>query len=689
MTRIFPISRIVYKLLIPCVFSGAVMLALCGANAAQAQPAQGLDNPTLSFNLASPNDFSPGLQFIDLISMMRPWIGHKEKNGWGGMNEDELRAGGFIDENGWVTAIPPGFDRVGTIWSWQNFRDDAGDGHAGTYILTYDGDGEINLRGDARVVASSRGRIVFDIANASTFIMEIVRTDPSGDGSYIRNISIVAEDNMDLHQAGAVFNPDWLRTIEDARELRFMDWMNTNGSKVTSWDDMSAANGPRTSRGVAVEHMVRLANEIGADPWFTMPHLADDTYVRNFATYVRDHLDPALTVRVEYSNEVWNFAFSQTHWLRDQAVAAWGEEAYIDYHAKRAVEMALIWEDVFGPDANNGRLVNVVGTLVANPWLSNRVLRAPVWQKNEPDQFVDPVSVFEEIGVTTYFGGATMRNAELRAEMIEKLNDPSVDAHVWLKDRLLAADYRGSIPERLAMLAENAQIAAENGLRLVAYEGGQHAHHSFAVANLSEDDINTLNAFMEEFVRGPHMETLYQVLWDGWKDHGDGAFMQFTDIGGTSRWGTWGLRNSLTDTTRRLELLETLNATTTPWWDGAEGGEFRQQGVTTRGTNGADVMKGTNQEDYLLGGIGDDTIVASPGQDGINGGPGYDIVQLSHNVADYGLRVEGDGYRFSGPQGSDFVVYVEELVFGDDQRVVLADVAPDTDGIIALSVAGQ
>ncbi len=663
----------------------ALLVALVlmgGTQTVSAQPANGLENPTLSLNLAGANDFSAGFQFIDLMKMMRPWIGHEAKNGWGGMNEAELRAGGFLDADGWVEAIPPGFDRVGTLWEWSSMRDDAGTGHAGTYVLTYDGQGEINLRGSARVLGASRGRINFINEDAGTFIMDIVRTDPNGTGDYIRNISIVAERHMDLHQAGAIFNPAWLETIADARELRFMDWMHTNGSTVTSWDDMPSVNGPASRRGMPVEHMVRLANEVGADPWFTMPHLADDTYIRNFATYVRDNLDPGLTARVEYTNEAWNFAFSQTHWLRDQASAAWGEEAYVDYHAKKAVETALIWEDVYGDEADSGRLTNVLGAFVANTWLNNRLLKAPVWRENEPDAFVDPKSVFEEIAIATYFGVPTMGNAEMRAELIAKVNDPHVDAQAWLAERLLDPDYNGSVPQIAELIAQSSQIAADNGLRLVTYEGGQHVHHSFAVASMTEQDLAALNAFMKDFIRGPHMATLYQALWDTWKMHGHGAFMQFTDIGGSSRWGTWGLRNSLTDSNPRADLLVALNAATTPWWDGAKGGAFRQQGVTTWGSPDADMLVGTDQEDYLMGGRGDDTFAGGLGDDGINGGPGFDRVELAGDPSQYTMRVDGDGYRLNGPEGSDFIIHVDALTFADGQQIGMDELQIDPGGAV-------
>jgi hypothetical protein len=41
-----------------------------------------------------------------------------------------------------------------------------------------------------------------------------------------------------------------------------------------------------------------------------MPHLADDDYHRQFASYVRDSLRPDVKVYVEWSNEVWHTGFA-------------------------------------------------------------------------------------------------------------------------------------------------------------------------------------------------------------------------------------------------------------------------------------------------------------------------------------------------------------------------------------------
>ena len=78
----------------------------------------------------------------------------------------------------------------------------------------------------------------------------------------------------------------------------------------------------KRSRGFTlVEVMVALANQLSADPWFCIPHMADDDYVARFAAIARDNVDPGLKIHVEYSNEVWNSGFSQATYAREQGLA--------------------------------------------------------------------------------------------------------------------------------------------------------------------------------------------------------------------------------------------------------------------------------------------------------------------------------------------------------------------------------
>ena len=89
--------------------------------------------------------------------------------------------------------------------------------------------------------------------------------------------------------------------------------------------------------------MIELCNEVKIDPWFNMPHLADDDYVQRFAEQVRKDLDPSLNVHVEYSNEVWNTMFDQADYAGKQGLALGfsndGYQAQLRYYAHRATQI--------------------------------------------------------------------------------------------------------------------------------------------------------------------------------------------------------------------------------------------------------------------------------------------------------------------------------------------------------------
>ena len=342
----------------------AAALVAVGAQTQHAQAQDGVADPVISWGLSGLTDWGPAQPFLDLGHLMRPFFAFAPDE-WSSMEMSELAAGGYLDADGYPTSLPPGMAGYRTVWAWG--EGSGTQGRPGTYVLTHDGYGTITVGGSAKVVSSARGRIIFENPTGGMFWMDVTATDPARKGDYIRNISVLRADHIALAEAGAMFDPAWLDIIKDARELRYMDWMETNNSKVVSWSDRpEPGDATWASLGAPVEVMVRLANETGTDPWFNMPHMADDDYIRQFATYVRDNLDPRLKAHVEYSNENWNASFGQFKWIYDQAIAEWGTGiaedwgAVFNYHGKRATEVALIWEQVFGAQSK-ARLVNVMG----------------------------------------------------------------------------------------------------------------------------------------------------------------------------------------------------------------------------------------------------------------------------------------------------------------------------------------
>jgi len=421
-----------------------------------------------------------------------------------------------------------------------------------------------------------------------------------------------------------------------------------------------------------VETLIQLANEVGADPWFTMPHQADEEYVRAFASFVRDHLDPRLKIHVEYSNETWNRGFQQHKWLYTRSQSEWEKVDIHAYHVKKATEVALTWNAVFGAQAEK-RLIHVLGTQTANIWATEQRLTAHTWRRKERRAYVPPSEVFDALAVTPYFGGMIMRDPELREGLIAAVKAGQETAAALLSAKLRDPKVRDSIPGIERMLTEQAALARAHDLRLIGYEGGQHVHHSFAVKGLKKDEADAVNAFMSAFVRSQQMAELYQEIWDVWARIGQGPFMQFTEIGTPTRWGSWGVRQTLFDDVPRAALLDQLNASTVPWWE-EQGGAQYLQGVTHIGSHGSDKLQGTPEEDYLLGRRGDDVLIPGPGHDGVHGGAGFDTVRLAHPFASYQVNMEDGVTLLIGPDGTDRLVAVEALEFPDTGPKRLAEI---------------
>lgn len=629
----------------------------------------GVTDPTLGLGLAGIVDWSTEFPFLDIMKQARPWMA-----GGLGLDFGGLQSGGYLDANGWPTSIPDGAYDVQTVW-------DVPPGTAGAegpWVLTWEGEGTLSING-VEVTSSSAHRIEFTNTGADSFFLSISSTDPNDNGNYIKDIHIVPARYEALADAGEIFNPDWLALIDDVRQVRFMDWMETNGSTQVDWadrpnvDSFSYMSGfGRGTYGVPVEVMVQLANKIGADAWFNMPHMASDDYITQFATYVRDHLNPDLVATVEYSNEMWNWAFPQTQWANAQAQALWGTDPVggmaptnLDYLAMRATQVAAIWDTVFGDQADD-RVQDALNLQNGNSWwLQERILNGYVWQA-KGEGFIDPKSVLDAIAVTTYFGNVQMSDATLRNDLLAYLGSHTLEqTYNWLADQLSdpKADY--SIPFVAGLWAQVKAVTDAAGLDLIAYEGGQHVH---AFVDLPQNEQDILTAFFIGFVRSPQMAELYQKLWDAWAEVSDGPFMHFTDVGVPTKYGSWGLLKDLDDTNPRAEFLFDKNAQGDAWFGDGGGTRYQQGVIKIAASDTGETLIGTNKDDVLVGGDGDDTFIPGLGNDRINGGKGNDTAIICGNRSDYSLAGSGKAWQIKGRAGAMLVVEVETLLFTSDKE---------------------
>ncbi len=514
------------------------------------EPVTGLPvDPSLGMGLAGIADWETQMPFIDLMKSARPWVAHTPEE-WGAWTFEELAEGGFLDENGWLTALPPGADRAETFILTEQPPDARG--LAGRYVVTWDGRGDIEVWGLAERVDDRPTRIAFDYRPGPGMVVLTLRgIDPEDP---IRNIRVMREDLVPLAEAGEIFAPHFLRLVEGFRLVRFMDWMRTNGSVQATWDGRpTPADFSWAWRGVPVEVMVQLANRVGADPWFNMPHMADDAWVRAFATVVREALDPRLVAHVEWSNEVWNFQFGQSQWAIAQARARWGTEengAWMQFAGLRAAEVMGIWSEVFGAEAEE-RLVRVIGTQAGWMGLEEALLEAPLAQA---EGLPAPAGAFDAYAITGYFGYELgSAEEERRLRRIMGRDDAVEEAIDWIEG--------GSFEELVeTIFPYHAGVAEDYGLRLIAYEGGTHA---VAHPPLNEDQAVT--DFLIAVNYSPGMARLYAQMMDAWRAAGGTLFTMFVDVQGPSRWGSWGTLRHPWDMTARWATVQAQNALPATW----------------------------------------------------------------------------------------------------------------------------
>ncbi|MHA6346809.1 calcium-binding protein [Roseivivax sp. CAU 1761] len=633
--------------------------------------------PALAMGLNGIADWSTQHPFLDVMKTAREWIGHLPGQ-WGGVSAAELRAAGDLDAEGWPLRIPEGVDRLETFVLTD--QPEAAQHLRGHYVLRHQGQGRIELSGRARRVHYQPGEIRFFYEPGDGPVGIVLHETDAADP--VRAISIVREAHLPLHEAGALFNPEWLARIEDLRVVRFMDWMLTNGSPVESWADRPRLGDYTWSAwGVPLPVMIALANRIGADPWFTLPHRADDAYVRRFAEAVRDGLDPRLKAYVEYSNEVWNGIFPQHAWAQAQAETRWGTagDGFAQFYGLRAAEIMDIWSEVFGTEAPR-RLVRVIAVHTGWPELEEAMLTAPL-------AYLDlgrmPRESFDAYAVAGYFGHdlADEDNAARLAGWLDRAEEAARAEgeaqglrRVALREHVRARRFApafGAAAEAIAagsmrrlteeLLPYHVAAAREAGLSAVMYEGGSHA-----VARGAALEEARITDFLAAFAYSPEMAGLYRDLMAEWLSLGGRLFNAFVDVAAPSKWGAWGALRHLDDANPRWDVLMAHNATAPVDWESRDPAAFANGVLRRAGTGGAE-LSGTAEEDVLIGGPGADVLIGNGGSDHLHGGAGRDRAVLPGRRAEYEERRAPDRLTLRRGRETVILVSVEEVVFAADE----------------------
>ena len=457
----------------------------------------------LGINLNGISDWSTELPFVDVFKTSRKWISQRQGEEWGKGPEVEY------DSRGWVARIEEG------CWI-ETPLCTIGGGHypSGEYTILYNGDGDIDAGGAAKVLSREQGRIKIEVDPAKGPIwLSIRRTNPD---NYVRDIRVIMPGFLETYESNP-WHPVFLGRWKGMACLRFMDFMHTNNSTISTWDDRPVPGDASYSvKGVPLELMIDLANRKKVDPWFCIPHLADDDYVRKFAEMTRERLVPGLKVYVEFSNELWNSQFSQTKKVwdlgKEKEFAEKPWEAGWRYNAYRSVQIFKIWEEVFG---RAERLVRVLASQSANPYISERIVEFQEAYKNA-----------DALAIAPYI------SCNVRPD-----GKPSVkEVEAWSLDDAFEYLEKKALPDAIESMVKSKAVADKFGLRLIAYEGGQHM-----VGVGGGENSKTIEELFHKANRDKRMGDIYTRYYDAWKNAGGDLFCHFSSIGKWSKWGAWGL----------------------------------------------------------------------------------------------------------------------------------------------------
>lgn len=399
----------------------------------------------------------------------------------------------------------------------------------GPYVVLWDGDGDIELSWDASVTGRNGNRITCFVQPSQGILLRIIRTNPQDP---VRNIRVLAEADEGTYRIQP-FHRTFLSRWGIARTIRFMNWQKTGASFQSAWSDRVLPDyyTQQGQDGMAFEYMIDLCNTLGADPWFCMPHLCTDEYVREFARLVAARLRPGLKAYVEYSNECWNLSFVQARYCQEMGVrlnlSSDPYEAQLRYYAQRSVEIFRICER----ELTLPRLVRVLAGQNVNTWSAAQILD---WQNAYRDA--------DAWALNAYFGHA--------------LGDPTNQTRVQnLTPMEILIECAADIPPALTFSAQHKALAAARGLDLIAFEAGQHmvgwgsASQNYRLA----DKLIAAN-------RLPLMRQVYELFLTEWRRIGGGMCCLYNTTSTYGLYGSWGLfEDSLQSVWSAPKYLGTLD----------------------------------------------------------------------------------------------------------------------------------
>jgi hypothetical protein len=239
---------------------------------------------------------------------------------------------------------------------------------------------------------------------------------------------------------------------------------------------------------------------------------------------------------------MWNQAQEQGQFVVDQGTAlGLHEDGYwagFLYYARRGRESFEAWDAVI---ADRNRAVRVLATQPSNLFHT-----VELWN------FEGAGDAADALAIDLHFAGSLGSPGEQ-----ERVRGMTVD-------EIIAELETVHIPNQLAAVAEQADLARSRGLDFVVDEGG----HMLEGYDGVEGDA-AINVLFDAAVRDPRMKDLHLDLLDGWRDIGGTWFVHRGTIGswtGGHRGGALEYMTQPRDLSAVYDALMTFIEQNPRWW---------------------------------------------------------------------------------------------------------------------------
>lgn len=456
--------------------------------------------PPIGINIDFNTDYTTMMPWVDLMHLWRGW--GRTATPWVTDATIPMTSDGYPLEDAGVFSYFDGYPN-------------------GTYRMKWDGEGTVNFQGASIQNIQHGGNtttadLIFNRSLTNNGVM--MRITGINTSNPVRNMRIIMP-GYDLNTM-QVYQNDFIARLRPFSVLRLMDFLSTNGNPQVTWNDRARSENPiyTSNKGVPYEMAAELGNATNRDIWICIPALASNDFVRNMARVIRDRLNPALNVYIEYSNEVWNGVFPQYQQVVDASQdnpLVLGGDPWTRAGEQTAYKLK-IFSDIFREEFGTGavRVRPVLAGQAANTYFTEKGLELLERNYGPPHNYLYAISSAPYISLE---GALDLPNLTMDSLFVA-LND-------YLHENIRP------------WLASWRSLAQEYGIKHISYEGGQHlvsyngVNHELKLA--SQND--------------PRMGMVINDLIQLWGEYGGDIFTHYSFVGPHSQWGSWGLLEHLSD----------------------------------------------------------------------------------------------------------------------------------------------